>query len=157
MSQIINSVTEGVRESVTERILNPLPTVPETEAASPPPPVGSMPQIHLPPDRVQDYNWEAYILHRTGVSQDYYLTKLFPRFQTVNGTDSYRLINCRLSIIIKDGPTTIFRCRRDLLSNQRNLYLEFHECEYNCEEWVHQFLNNHNLDYENRGSPHYIL
>lgn len=150
---IIDRVTEGVSERATERVAKIIwkqfPTVPETEVASPPLPVESIPQIPPPPDQGQVYNWEEYIPHHTDIPPDFYLNKLQPRFQAVNGTERFRLIKHPLSIVIKDDQNTIFRCSRAIPSDQRNLYLEFHECGYSCEGWVERFLK---VGYEKKGA-----
>jgi hypothetical protein len=185
---LVNQIVSGVSAAVTA-ILHPLPpTVPETGAATPPPPqpgvqsdaavpaVGleqqgavqpgvqsdaAVPavgqeqqaavqpghQIPAPPSLV-NYEWEVYIPHRTSLPEDLYVA-----FNLVNGTNRFKLIKHPLAIIIKDGNTTIFRCARKIPSNQRNLYLELHDCGYNCEEWKQRFLTSYYMDYQNTPSP----
>ena len=65
----------------------------------------------------------------------YYIDKLFPHFESVNGEERFRLIKSRSSILIKDGKNMVFRC---LLTpvNARNLYLEMYSCGYDCESWL---------------------
>jgi hypothetical protein len=149
---MINAIVDRVAAGVAER-MNPLPTVPETEPESPAPPVGPMAQIPPPPDQNPIFDWEEYIPHRTGIPADYYVKKLAVRFTEVNGPNRFHLLKRPTTICIIDGQQTVFRCRRHSLSNQRNLYLEFHECGYNCEEWMARFLHSHTLDYANMDSP----
>eukprot|EP01038_Epipyxis_sp_PR26KG_P014042 gene14042-18833_t len=65
----------------------------------------------------------------------YYIDKLHPHFESMNGDKRFRLIKSRSSILIKDGKKMVFRC---LLTpvNARNLYLEMHSCGYDCESWL---------------------
>lgn len=98
--------------------------------------------------------WPIYTPKNKHLEKDYYFKKLFTEFERVNGRNRFQLIKSRDHILIKDGFKTIFRCLRNVESNPRNLYLELYSCQYNCEQWMETFLNNHNnLDYENTSSP----
>ena len=140
--EVVNQIIVGVVAAIHQ-----LPTTqPETEPESPP----NVAVSHISPiPIVPTLDWEIYI----PLPKDYYLNKLFPRFLAVNGLNRFRIIKHSLTIIIQDGSQTIFRCRRNISSNQRNLYLELHSCGYDCAVWINTYSSNHNMDDQNVLSP----
>ena len=69
-------------------------------------------------------------------NKDYYFKKLYDHFVINNDRSLFKLMKVFDFYMIKktiDGnPTTVFKCPR---TNQfcRNLYLEFHSFDYNCQ------------------------
>jgi len=78
---------------------------------------------------------EQYELRNPDNDASYYLDRLFPHFNMVNGSNRYRIIKTRSSIIVKDGSLMKFRCSLTPV-NARNLYLELYSCNYDCESWL---------------------
>ena len=142
--QLINALLQGVADIVNY----PIPdTLLKTEIASPVNnEVGVFPLIVQ--GNVELYEWESYNISTSHPDQDYYLKKLFPCFKKINGDNRFQLIKSSAFIHIKDGSKTIFRCPRQEQFHQRNLYLEFYACGYDCELWVDTYLNNHNMNYQ---------
>jgi hypothetical protein len=129
------------------------PTEPETEAETPVEEVNNQVPISLHAGIVELVVWPVYTPKSSHPENDYYFKKLFAKFESVNGKDRYRLIKSKYHILIKDGEKTIFRCQRNVVSDPRNLYLEFHACQYNCDLWKERYLNNHNMSYYETPSP----
>jgi len=140
-------------------LMNPIPPTQPTSVI-PTPGHGSAMNAHIPELPPADVDpWETYAVTRTPLEKDYYYKKLFPRFKAVNGDNRFRLSKHTAFIMIKDGSERIFKCDRNNASFQRNLYLEFHDCDYNCEAWMEQYLNNHSMEYKETDSPplHFVV
>ena len=138
------------REAITAiaALVNPIPPTQPTSVI-PTPGHGGVMNAHIPELPPADIDpWETYVETRNPLEKDYYYNKLFPRFKAVNGDNRFRLSKHTAFIMIKDGSERIFKCDRNNASFQRNLYLEFHDCDYNCEVWKEEYLNKHSMDYK---------
>jgi len=134
------------------------PTEPDTEVATPVEahlPQPPAPPIPAPDVIVELVDWAVYIPRRTHTERDYYYTKLYKKFDEVNGSNVFQLSRTKLHIVIKENRQVIFRCLR-AESHARNLYLEFHDCKYLCSAWKEKFLvrdHSPSIDYVNLETP----
>ena len=146
LESVVLSALSQFKDEIIQ-IIRPIPsTLPEIplQNAEPQDPSNAS-NDDMIPAMVSEYQWERYIPHNSHDEEDYYFNKLYKHFNGVNGDNRFQLLKTIKSVIIKDGQKIIFKCARDVVCYQRNLYLEFYSCGYNCKDWVDTYLQNHVL------------
>ena len=149
----LKTYTEMKFESIESRLPPLIPlTVSSTHIETPIDGQGTdhiSPVINEPPL----YIWEPYVVSKTTLAKDFYYSKLHTGFVTHNTSNIYQLQKTRNAIRILKNRSLIFNCPREVYC-QRNLYLEFYDCKFNCEMWYERFqLSDRDWVYQDRKSP----
>jgi hypothetical protein len=150
LTTVVKTTLQEIRGDIISGTRSSIVTLPTSQLPSPNPEFRRMHIDLLTPTPMTE--WIIY--ETTKTEKDYYINKLRPHFNRVNSIryyEKYQLIKTRNSILIKDGYAVVFKSGNSL-SDQRNLYLELYDSEYDIPSWLDK-RTTLSLEYKNVKTP----